>query len=320
MRYNQLLFSADRVACIIDQLTQIVVDAAASPNKPIGAIRLLTERQLRILPVPSIDLHWGKYGGAIHEIFSANAIRHPDRPCVIETAVSLNDSTRVFTYRHIHESSNILAHYLVSRGVERGDVVMVYAHRNVDLVVAVMGILKAGATFSVIGKEHAGLSTKFQDPAYPPSRQNIYLGVAKPSFLVVIEKAGILSPTVKEFVSKHLSLKAFVPCLAIQANGSLKGDPRADIFKEQIPLKEMPPKIVVGPDSTPTLSFTSGSEGIPKGVRGRHFSLTYYFPWMAKTFGLSEKDHFTMLSGIAHDPIQRDSIYFLKGRAWLKIF
>lgn len=42
-----------------------------------------------------------------------------------------------------------------------------------------------------------------------------------------------------------------------------------------------------------------------KHVR-RHFSLTHYFPWMAETFNLSENDSFTMLSGIAHDPIQRD--------------
>jgi L-2-aminoadipate reductase len=125
---------------------------------------------------------------------------------------------------------------------------------------------------------------------------------------VVIEKAGVLSPTVKEFILQHLSLKAFVPSLAIHTNGTLKGHEEENIFQEQIQLKQNPPKIVVGPDSTPTLSFTSGSEGVPKGVRGRHFSLTYYFPWMAKTFGLSEKDHFTMLSGIAHDPIQRDSI------------
>ena len=134
--------------------------------------------------------------------------------------------------------------------------------------------------------------------------------MAKPSFLVVIEKAGNLSTTVREFISQHLSLKAFIPSLAIQGNGELRGHPTENVFEEQIQLKQNPPKIIVGPDSTPTLSFTSGSEGVPKGVRGRHFSLTYYFPWMAKTFGLSEKDHFTMLSGIAHDPIQRDSILF----------
>jgi L-aminoadipate-semialdehyde dehydrogenase len=78
------------------------------------------------------------------------------------------------------------------------------------------------------------------------------------------------------------------------------------VLEDQQKLKTELPGVLVGPDSTPTLSFTSGSEGKPKGVKGRHFSLTHYFPWMAETFGLSENDKFTMLSGIAHDPIQRD--------------
>jgi L-aminoadipate-semialdehyde dehydrogenase len=125
--------------------------------------------------------------------------------------------------------------------------------------------------------------------------------------LVVIEKAGQLSPTVKQFVSNELALKANIPSLAIQEDGSLWGHKQEDLFADQIKLRDQTPDVIVGPDSTPTLSFTSGSEGIPKGVRGRHFSLTYYFPWMADTFGLSENDCFTMLSGIAHDPIQRDS-------------
>lgn len=85
------------------------------------------------------------YQGAIHEIFTANAVKHPDRDCVIETASS-STPKRVFSYQCISETSNILAHHLVSNGVQRGEVVMVYAYRGVDLVVAVMGVLKAGAT------------------------------------------------------------------------------------------------------------------------------------------------------------------------------
>ena len=76
-----------------------------------------------------------------------------------------------------------------------------------------------------------------------------------------------------------------------------------DAFFGYTALAAHSPGIVVGPDSTPTLSFTSGSEGRPKGVKGRHFSLAYYFDWMAATFNLTQHDRFTMLSGIAHDPV-----------------
>jgi len=125
----------------------------------------------------------------------------------------------------------------------------------------------------------------------------------------VIEKAGRLSPTVKEFIASELDLKCYIPSLAVLQDGALRGHLEdADFFRDQNDMRTSAPEIIVGPDSTPTLSFTSGSEGVPKGVRGRHFSLTYYFPWMADEFGLSSSDHFTMLSGIAHDPIQRDSI------------
>lgn len=253
-----------------------------------------------VRPDPTSDLHWSDYRGAIHEIFAANALKHPDRACVIETASSTSPE-RTFTYQHINESSNILAHHLVSSGVQRGEVVMLYSHRGVDLVVAAMGVLKAGATFSVI------------DPAYPPERQNIYLDVARPRALVVIEKAtieaGPLHAIVRDFIKENLQIRTEIPALKLQDDGTVRGgslDGGEDILTAQVSKKASLPGVVVGPDSTPTLSFTSGSEGRPKGVRGRHFSLAYYFPWMSERFNLTEKERFSMLSGIAHDPIQRD--------------
>ncbi|KAF2725108.1 large subunit of alpha-aminoadipate reductase [Polychaeton citri CBS 116435] len=252
-----------------------------------------------VRPDPTSDLNWSDYRGAIHELFANNAAKHPARLCVRETASS-NTAQRDFSYQHIDEASNILSHHLVSNGVQRGEVVMVYAHRGVDLVVAVMGVLKAGATFSVI------------DPAYPPDRQIIYLDVAKPRALVVIEKAsreaGPLDKNVREYISSNLQLRTEVPALRLADDGSLTGGDvdGKECLQPQYAKKTDLPGVVVGPDSTPTLSFTSGSEGRPKGVKGRHFSLAYYFPWMSERFNLTQDERFSMLSGIAHDPIQRD--------------
>lgn len=298
-RYNQRLVSSSRVAGILAQITRLLENAAANIDAPIGGIVFSTSAEEKLLPDPTNDLEWSNFRGAIHDIFSANAEAHPDRTCVVETR-SEDGPERTFTYQQIHEASNILAHHLVQSGLERGDVVMIYSYRGVDLVVAVMGTLKAGGTFSVL------------DPAYPPDRQNIYLDVSRPRAMVIIEKAtqdaGELSDKVRAFIKDNLQLRTEVPALRLRDDGYLQGGQvnGEDVLESVRSLKAKSPGIIVGPDSTPTLSFTSGSEGKPKGVRGRHYSLAFYFDWMAKTFNLSEKDKFTMLSGIAHDPIQRD--------------
>lgn len=251
------------------------------------------------LPDPTADLFWSDFKGPIHEIFATNARKHPDRPCVIETASSTTPERR-FTYKQIFEASAVLSHHFVQNGIQRGDVIMIFAHRGVDLVVAIMAVLAAGATFSVL------------DPLYPPDRQCIYLEVSQPRALVVIDKAtkdaGPISEQVKTYVSEKLSLRTEVPALQLKDDGTIVGGTinGKDCLEDQQKSKSDLPGVLVGPDSTPTLSFTSGSEGRPKGVKGRHFSLTHYFPWMTERFGLSENDKFTMLSGIAHDPIQRD--------------
>lgn len=300
-RYNQRLVSSVRIAGILGQIVQLLENVVeAGVDSPIGGVVFATKGEEALLPNPTSDLEWSNFRGAIHDIFSKNAESHPDRICVVETK-SEDGPERSFTYQQIHESSNILAHHLVQSGLQKGDVVMIYSYRGVDLVVAVMGTLKAGGTFSVL------------DPAYPPDRQNIYLDVSRPRALVIIEKAtqdaGELSEKVRGFIKENLNLRTEVPALRLRDDGFLHGgslDGGKDIFEASRDLKAKSPGVVVGPDSTPTLSFTSGSEGKPKGVRGRHYSLAFYFDWMAKTFNLSDKDKFTMLSGIAHDPIQRD--------------
>ncbi|KAI9205250.1 uncharacterized protein BJ171DRAFT_615822 [Polychytrium aggregatum] len=298
--YNSVLFTELRIAFMLDQLCQLLETAAQDPHAPIGKISLITPSSSPVLPDPTADLAWDRFEGAITDIFSRNAEAHPDRVCIVESRPSPDmrlDLTQSFTYQQIHHASNILAHHLIKNGIEREDPVVLYSYRGVDLVVAVMGVLKAGATFSVI------------DPAYPPSRQNIYLSVAQPRGLVVLKKAGALHDDVRQYITNELQIKCEVPALEIADDGIVFGGSAgndADVLDPERSLATQNTGVVLGPDSIGTLSFTSGSTGIPKGVRGRHYSLTHFYPWMRAEFELSEKEHFTMLSGIAHDPIQRD--------------
>ena len=147
-----------------------------------------------------------------------------------------------------------------------------------------------------------------QDPAYPPNRQIIYLQVSTPRALLIISSAGTLAPAVSDYISSSLSLRLLIPAISLSSTGVTGSRPgEREILDPYQSYATTPSGVVLGPDSLATLSFTSGSMGIPKGVKGRHHSLTHFVPWMGRRFGLSAESKFTMLSGIAHDPIQRDS-------------
>lgn len=149
--YNQILFSEKRISHILDQLVAIINYSVQHRETHVSEIPIVTNRCLEIIPNPNADLEWSKFRGAITDIFSANAKKIPDNRCVIEST-DHDKKERIFTYRQINEASNILAHYLIANGIEREDIVMIYAYRGVDLVISIMGTLKAGAIFSVIGK------------------------------------------------------------------------------------------------------------------------------------------------------------------------
>ena len=154
--YNSLLFTQIRISGFVDQLSILLRKVANNPLAAVGSVPLLTPGQRASLPNPTADLNWCDFKGAITDVFSRNARQWPDRPCVIQclpsASLDVPQERRTYTYSEIRHASNILAHHLIQGGVQREEVVMVYAYRSVELVVAVMAVLKAGATFSVIGR------------------------------------------------------------------------------------------------------------------------------------------------------------------------
>lgn len=175
MAYNSLLFTQSRVSALLESLLFLLSTAAShDPSHPLGSLPLRTPSQVATLPDPQADLDWCGFKGAIPDIFSANARANPERVCVVqcqqEEGQGIMDGPsrgkRTFTYKQIDEASNVVAHALIKNGLERGEVVMVYAARSVEMVVCVMGILKAGGVFSVVGKSSAALSALAGNFAY----------------------------------------------------------------------------------------------------------------------------------------------------------
>lgn len=149
--YNQILFSQKRIEYLVSQLITIIESGVKSKELAVGMIPLSDSGSSNSpLPDPTSDLHWSLWRGAITDIFNDNAQKHPNKTCIVESRD--DNSTITYDYNQINQASNLVAHYLLANNIQREDVVMIYAYRGVDLVIAIMGVLRAGATFSVIGK------------------------------------------------------------------------------------------------------------------------------------------------------------------------
>jgi len=274
--YDTALFFPARMAELLNQLHQLLSQAVLDPDESVGRYSLVTLESRAILPNPS-EILSDRWEGAVHTLFAAQAARAPER-------LAVTDGCDVWTYAELHERSNQLAHYLREQGIENEDVVAIYAHRDASLVWAVLGVLKAGAAFLIL------------DPAYPTPRLIDYLEMSKPRALIRLAAAGELPASLDEFVTASaVRCRLELPTRSDAAtSGFLSGYSTA------------PPVVVVSPDDLAYISFTSGSTGRPKGIMGRHGPLSHFLPWQKETFGLVESDRYSMLSGLAHDPLHRD--------------
>ncbi|HEY2737962.1 MAG TPA: condensation domain-containing protein, partial [Thermoanaerobaculia bacterium] len=268
--YNADLFDAARMEDLLDQLGLFLEQALERPEEPVGRHALVTAAARAVLPDPAAELS-AAWEGAVHEIFARHALRTPG-------ALAVADPAESWSYHELDERANRLAAFLQAGGVQPGDVVAFWAHRSAPLVWGVLGALKAGAAFLML------------DPRYPAARQAQMLEIARPAAWLRVAAAGPVPAEIDNALdcTCRLTLPA-------------KADPG---FSIDIPAA--PTAVEVGPDDTAYVAFTSGSTGVPKGVLGRQGSLSHFIPWLRQRFDLSAADRFSMLSGLAHDPLHRD--------------
>ncbi|MEM7587044.1 MAG: amino acid adenylation domain-containing protein, partial [Acidobacteriota bacterium] len=181
--------------------------------------------------------------------------------------LALCDPHASLSYAQAARDSAELARRLRRLGVDRGDVVTVLARRNAALGVAVLGVLRAGAVVSIL------------DPDVPAARLDAIVQSAQPSVMLEVPSKVMATNPGGVFALRQLAPAE--PC-------------RAPI---DLPLDADDPAI---------LTFTSGSTGKPKGVLGRHGPLTHFLSWQAERFGHGRHDRVSVLSGLSHDPLQRD--------------
>jgi len=187
----------------------------------------------------------------LHELFEAQVDACPNR-----VAVEF-DGDRL-TYAEIERRANQLARYIRAAGAGRGSVVGILLNRSMEVYVAMLAVMKAGAAYVPM------------DPEYPPDRVAYILRDSGASMLISeSEFASHLLPDGPEVVL----LDAQVEDLIAQSPARLS---RAEIGTE--------------PHDLCYLIYTSGSTGHPKGVQIEHRSICHLVRAEAKLFAITPSD------------------------------
>jgi amino acid adenylation domain-containing protein len=271
--YDARVFARTRVAEMLRQYILVLSAAACDPGQRMSGVSLVTEPARGVLPDPTAPLS-AAWEGAVCERFRARARQTPE-------AVAVFDPSGQWTYRDVDVLSSRVARALRAAGIAPGEVVAISGHRSAGLVPALLGVMKAGAAFLVL------------DLGYPIARLEAYVDAAGPAAWIGLDAAGPHDRALAHVMaSRPLRARMGVP-----ACGDALDAPAAEPDD---------PDIALGPESPAYIAFTSGSTGRPKAVLGAHGSLTHFVPWQQQAFGLTAADRFSMLSGLAHDPLHRD--------------
>ncbi|MFE0254762.1 non-ribosomal peptide synthetase [Streptomyces sp. NPDC059010] len=195
----------------------------------------------------------------VSEAFARIAAAAPDR-------IAVSDGVAGLTYRELDERAALLAHGLRERGVTAGDRVGVCLERTAELVVTLLAVLKAGATYVPI------------DPAYPADRiahtaRDAGLGVVVTRLSEFPEVAGCVPMTPDQLLEA-----------AAESADSV-----------------VPPTPDTTPDTPAYVIYTSGSTGRPKGVEVPHRNVVALIDATREEYGFGGDDVWTWFHSSAFD-------------------
>jgi amino acid adenylation domain-containing protein len=198
-------------------------------------------------------------GDCLHHLLERQADRRPD-----EIAVTCGPDR--LTYRELDTAANRLAHHLITLGVGPDVAVGVLLDRSVDLLVGLLGVLKAGGCYVPL------------EPSYPASRL---------AFMAAETAAPVLL-TRSDLAGRVPAAQWTVVAL--------------DTDRERIDrLPAHRPASAVTPDNLAYVIYTSGSTGTPKGVMASHRGVVHFLAWCGWKYQAHEGT-----GALVHSPVSFD--------------
>ncbi|MEW5631253.1 amino acid adenylation domain-containing protein [Streptomyces hydrogenans] len=171
--YATDLFDEDRMTRLLEHLGRVLARAAAEPDAPVGAFVLPGPDETALLRRWSAARREVPADTSLWDLFAAQAARRPD-------AVAVVAGEERTGYAELARRAERLAARLAARGITRGSLVGLCVRRDTDLVVGILGILRAGAAYVPL------------DPDYPARR--ISYMAADAGLSVVVTQTGLDVP------------------------------------------------------------------------------------------------------------------------------
>ncbi|WP_144140001.1 non-ribosomal peptide synthetase [Paraburkholderia sp. BCC1884] len=254
--YDAAQIDDARVAALHRAFAACLAGLIANPDAPLGTISIATADDLAALARYNATEHaWPQtQQQALHRQFEERASASPEA-IALEFA-DPQGHTQHMTYGELDANADRLAAALIEHGVRADTAVALCVERSFDMVVALLGVLKAGAAYLPI------------DPDYPADRIAYLLADAKPAVVLT-------QPHLRGRVAEAVAGRE-IPILNV------------DELREGNVTLATPAE--VAPEQLAYLIYTSGSTGKPKGAGNTHRALANRIAWMQDAYGLSVND------------------------------
>jgi amino acid adenylation domain-containing protein len=205
-------------------------------------------------------------------------------------AIAIDHLYRRISYRELSDSATNLANYLIEAGMEKGARVAFLIEDVTEIIVALLGTLKAGGVFVPL------------DPQLPRLRLQAMVAEAEPQWFLIESK---FAPLLDE-VAAGIQLQAEVITLDYGVVSPLRASGLVHHEDYPVYLNTQPLLVPAAPDDMCYIYFTSGSMGKPKGIAGRLKGLDHFIRWELQTLALPDAVRVSQLITPTFDAFLRD--------------
>jgi len=257
--YNIELFERRTIEQFARHYVSLLESISTSPQQSIRQLKMLSseerEQQLNLFNTGNIS--WpGKQ--QINSLISHQAKQTPQ-------ATAICFAEQQISYAELESRSNQFAHYLIEQGVENNVMVGLCIDRSIEMMVALLGILKSGSAYVPL------------DPEYPKKRLSYMVTDANLQFLVTQQCYIEQLPQVK------------TTSIIEQCFSSMTAQPETE------------PQIKSSEEDLAYVIYTSGSTGKPKGVMVQQRAAANFLNSMAQEPGLSKDDNLLAVTTLSFD-------------------